>query len=68
MDFKTELINALNYMRLNAESYNYKDLLKKAEEVNTRLLDALADECPNYDSCSEQIIENQEPTMNEGYY
>lgn len=37
----------------------YKDTMEK-------VLEMLADDCPNYDNCSESAIENYEPMPNEG--
>jgi len=31
------------------------------------ILEELAEDCPNYDSCTETAIENYEPPHNEGY-
>ena len=43
-------------------------VLKLAHElVWDEILEELASDCPNFDSCSESAFENYEPQHNEGY-
>lgn len=37
------------------------------DKVREVVIEELAEDCPNFDSCSESAFENYEPTHNEGY-
>jgi len=58
------LYGVLDNIRMNAESMTEEDLKRIVGEV----WDSLNDDCPNYESCSEQARENYEPMYNEGHF
>lgn len=58
-----------NFSKMTNKEDNFKkSLLNLAHKfIWEEILEELADECPNYDSCTDNYIETYQPMHNEGH-